>query len=261
MFCLSAFAIYITLIVGTYASYDAYITSDGTNNPSCNQSTPCGLFQFVIYNIESGNIPDDNLTIYISGSNLAYPDANATDQVEYCDITLAGNITFILDTNTIRTASEWFGVGVLDSCYFTSCGSSRCTHNLLTVDEGANVEFQNLVWDHTMPLLQSLEGSTFHCVHCTIQHIDTDQTTFLLSNEATFSHSTFFNLTFSGNASVFELFPISELDDYLGSQQTDSNLRLSDCSISEIWSMTFIDIAASDGMYCIFGSIGWLVVI
>ena len=116
------------------ARYEAYVTSTGTNNPSCNQSAPCGVFQTVIQNIESSNIPNDDLYIHINGSN---PSFVATS----CEVTLTGNITFILDSSTITTASDWFGPGILSGCSIQSCIYWVCSYNLLTVAEGANVAF------------------------------------------------------------------------------------------------------------------------
>ena len=248
------------LVAVSLAHYDAYVTANGTDNTICSQSTPCGLFQYVIRNIVNSHIPDDDLTIYINGSD---PFAKPTESWnEHCsDITLTGNITFILDPNTIHTAADWFGAGVLDSCGIDPCSwlghEYPCSYNIFTVDYGANVVFDHLVWDHWMPLLQSLEQSTFHCVHCILQNIDTNFTTFLLSNEAIFSNSTFHNLTYSIGTFMFDLFPIYWLEENAYSrlrirpQETDSVLTLTGCSISEVTSRTFINIIASNSMLLI----------
>ena len=233
------------------ARYDAYVTSDGTNNPSCNQSAPCGLFQYVIENIESTNIANDDLYIHINGSNPPIF-LVGTDGTSYCEMTLTGNITFIMDPNTVTTASDWFGSSILSGCDYESIlrpidSNWFSTYNLLTVAEGADVVFYDLVWDHYMPFLQSLDGSTFHCERCLIQNINADDTTFLLANTATFRDCIFRNISVE---SVFELFPITELESNpsFEAPQSNSELILSGCSLSDIASSAFIGISASSGM-------------
>ena len=236
-----------------FARYDAYVTSDGTNNAVCSQSKPCGLFQYVIRNIESGHISDDDLVIHINGSNATINDDS------YCKSTFTGNITFILDPDTINSASDWFGSGVLESCsvYLYNCYvRSICTYNLLTVDVGAHVSFYNLRWDHSMPFLQSFKDSSFHCYHCRIANSFYQYPLFLLSNEATFTDSNFhglFDFSSEMNIPVIRLFPMSQFKASLSfppeNQETNTVLTLNRCTVSMIQTKaTFIDVEASNGM-------------
>ena len=227
------------------ARYDAYVSSDGGKNPSCSQSAPCGLFQFVLQNIAIGAIPNEDLYIHINGSNPAIG-VNGN-----CGETLTGNITFILDPNSITTLSDWFGAGVLNSCQSASCGLfQRCSYHFITVAEGSNVAFYHLVWDSGFPFLRSFEKSTFHCEHCLI-HSKADDTLFLLSNKATFTDCIFLQII---SESTFELFPITEFDETLGPQNTDTLLTLTGCSVSSNFSSfsstsTFIKVEVSTGMF------------
>lgn len=222
------------------ARYNAYVTTDGTDNPSCSEPTPCGLFQYVIQNVESGNIPNDDLVISINGSN-----ANIVDD-SLCEMTLTGNITFILNPGTVSTASDWFGAGVLSSCSISYNMWMVLSYNLITVAEDSHIAFHHLVWDHDLPFLQSLERSTFYCENCIIQNTNTGFTLFLLSNDATFNHSTFYNLD---GGMIFELFPLKWIEGGdTADLETDTVLTLTRCSISQISSSVFIDIEASNGM-------------
>lgn len=233
------------------ARYNAFVTSNGTDNPSCNQSTPCGLFQFVISNARRGNIPNDDLYIYINGSN---PFMNGTTHYyssygssSHCRVDLKGNITFVFDSETIRTTADWFGSSVLDLCPPDACPLFTCSHNLVLVPEGSNVTFYDLVWDISLPFLHSLGESTFHCEGCIIRDFSGNFTTFLLAKQATFKDCVFQNIT---TDSLFELTPVSWLTESSFIQtQTDTVLTLTGCSVSDISSPAFIDISASFGMF------------
>ena len=224
------------------AKYDAYVTSDGSDNPSCNQTTPCGLFQIVIQNIESGNIPNDDLYIHINGSN------HFMFNKSHCWVTLTGKITFIFDPNTITEANDWFG-NLIDEdgfhgiCSVVVTGPSNhalLTHNLLTVNKGATVAFYDLVWDHDIPFLKSDEKSSFYCERCLIQNLK-GWSPFLFANEATFKDSIFRNIE---SSPAFELFPLAYND---FTPRTDSSLTFIGCTMLNISSAVFIDISASAG--------------
>ena len=226
----------------TTVRYDAYVTSNGTNNSLCSQSAPCGLFHFVIRNVENGYIPDDDLYIHINGSDLSVTDDS------YCEVTLTGNITFIFDSDTIQSASDWFGSGILSLCTWGCVSGPMCTRNILTVDEGTNVAFYDLIWDHWMQFLRSSERSTFYCERCRIQNtLDKAPWMFLLSNEATFKESIFYNIS---SGSLIGLYPMTilENDPNFDSPQTDSVLILSGCLFWDVSSTPFIDISASTGI-------------
>ena len=164
--------------------YEAYVTADGTNNPTCNQSSPCSHFQHVIENIDDGSIPNLDLYIYINGSD-------ALDFLPECRrFTLTGNITFIFDPETITSAADWFA----DSCCYclTHHGCLNQSTNPFTIDDGANVAFYDLVWDLDYKFLRSRERSTFYCERCRIENIiEGTSLVFLFSNKATFKDSVF----------------------------------------------------------------------
>ena len=234
-FCLyGMFALLLPILLN--ARYDAYVTSDGTSNPSCTQSAPCGLFQIVIQNIESGNIPNDDLYIHINGTNSFI-------FMPQCKVLLSGKITFIFDPDTITTANDWYG----EMCPIDICNGAyaSCTYNLLTVGQDSNVAFYDLVWDNDLPLLKSAERSSFYCERCLIQNLRAifglTHATFLFANEATFKDSTFRNVA---SSPVFELFPLSF--DFFN-PQTDSLLTFIGCTMLNISSNVFIDISASTG--------------
>ena len=181
----------------SFARYDAYVTSDGTNNTICSQSKPCGLFHYVIENIESGHISDDDLVIHINGSD---PTINVISHngliYDRCIVPLTGNITFSMDPNTIHTAADWFGAGILDSCRVTDIERGLISISSSKQHQWTHVVFHHLIWDDPYPLLEAqLLYTSFHCYSCRIQNFENQYPTFQFSSEATFVNTTFYNLT------------------------------------------------------------------
>ena len=228
----------------SFARHDAYVTANGADNNICTESEPCGLFQWVIRNIESGYISDEDLFIHINGS-----DASNSDK-SYCNVRLTGNITFILDTNTINTSYDWFGASLLKIC--ESINFWPAPLEALSLHQGAHVTFRHLIWNSPYQLLEGNQSSTFECYICRIQHITANDTNydsalFHLAGEVQFTDSIFENLA---DITIFELSPIAYTRGGIRAIQyemdADSLLTFTHCTMSEIHDSVFIDVTASN---------------